>query len=243
MFGSKTLNFAHRGFTASAPENSLAAFKAAMELGVDGIELDTRLCKSGELVVFHDPTLKRMTNGRGFIKNKTLAELRELRLKYADAPSEERIPTLEEVVATAKSNLLLNIEIKANGLPKDHVESEVVNLVRRCGIADQTIISSFNPVIIRRINKLDSALMTGYLVDKNFRFRNSEIPLTKFIGASAIHLEHSLVKDKLIAKMRDLNYYVAVWTVNDPEEMRRLIHLGVHAIITDRPNVLKEMGV
>jgi glycerophosphoryl diester phosphodiesterase len=90
---------------------------------------------------------------------------------------------------------------------------------------------------------LDSALLTGYLVDKNFRFRNSEIPLTKFSGASAIHLEHTIVKDKLIEKMRDMNYYSAVWTVNDPAVMRRFIDLGVNAIITDRPNVLKDMDL
>ena len=94
IFKQKPLNFAHRGFTATAPENSMAAFKAAVELGAHGIELDVRTCKTGELVVFHDPTLARMTNGRGFIKNKTLEELKELRIKTHDGMTDEQIPTI-----------------------------------------------------------------------------------------------------------------------------------------------------
>ena len=239
MFGDRTLNFAHRGFTVSAPENSLAAFEAAVEIGVDGIELDARVCKSGELIVFHDPTLKRMTDGRGFIKNKILAELRDLRLKSADGSSSERIPCLSEVLDYCKGKTLLNIEIKTNGLPKDQIEARLVKMVKEHRVEEQTIISSFNPVVIRRIKKLDPDLLTGYLIDKNFTVRKSEVPLTKFSGARAVHLEQSLVKEKLIARMKRLGYFCVVWSVNDPKIMRRFVAMGVHAIISDKPDVLK----
>lgn len=239
MFGDTTLNFAHRGFTVSAPENSLAAFEAAVELGVDGIELDTRVCKSGELIVFHDPTLKRMTDGRGFIKTKTLTELRDLRLKSAEGSSGERIPSLSEVLDYCKGKALLNIEIKTNGLPKDHIEARLVKMVKDHRVEEQTIISSFNPVIIRRIKKIDPDLLTGYLIDKKFTVRKFEVPLTKLSGARAVHLEQSLVKEKLIARMKRLGYFCVVWSVNDPQTMRRFVAMGVHAIISDKPAVLK----
>ncbi len=237
----RTLNFAHRGFTRAAPENSLAAFKAAMELGVDGIEFDVRTCKSGEVVVFHDPTLARMTDGRGFVKNKTLAELKRLRLRSDNPELDERIPTLEELVETVRGRLLLNVEIKTKGLPKDHIENKVVEILRSYGLEYQTIISSFNPIVLRRIRKLDDQIMTGYLLDKNFTVRKSEIPLSRLAGAKAIHFEKSLVTQKLLDKIKRLGVYSAVWTVNDPELMRRFLAMGVNAIISDRPEVLKKI--
>ena len=191
------------------------------------------------MIVFHDPTLKRMTDGRGFVKNKTLAELRDLRLKSADGGSSERIPCLNEVLDYCKGKALLNIEIKTNGLPKDHIETKLVKMVKDQQVEEQTIISSFNPVVIRRIRKIDPDMLTGYLIDKNFTVRKSEVPLTKLSGARAVHLEQSLVKEKLIARMRRLGYFCVVWNVNDPQSMRRFVAMGVNAIISDKPDVLK----
>jgi glycerophosphoryl diester phosphodiesterase len=238
----KTLIVAHRGFTAAAPENSLAAFKAAMELGVDGIELDVRTCKSGEVVVFHDPILARMTNGRGFVKNKTLAELKRLRITSANSELDERIPTLAELIEQVRGKVFLNVEIKTNGLPKNHIEEKVVAILRQYGIEYQTIISSFNPIVLRRIHKIDDQIITGYLIDKNFSFRNSEIPLAKLAGARVLHLEKNLVKEKLINRVRDLGIYSLVWTVNDPEMMKQFKAMGVHGIITDRPDLLQRIN-
>ena len=241
IFAGKTLNFAHRGFTTAAPENSLAAFKSAMDLGVDGIELDVRTCKSGEVVVFHDPTLKRMTNGRGFVRNKTLAELKSLRLNSDNASLNEGIPTLEEVIDAVGERLVLNIEIKTNGLPRNNIESKVVEILGRHGVEHSTIISSFNPVVIRRLTRIDRDLLTGYLIDKNFTVRKSEIPMTKLSGAKAVHLDKSLAQQKLIQRLRDRGYYSVVWSVNDPYLMKELLQMGVDGIITDRPDLLKDL--
>ncbi|HEX9652182.1 MAG TPA: glycerophosphodiester phosphodiesterase family protein [bacterium] len=237
----KTLNFAHRGFTLQAPENSMAAFKAAMALGVDGIEFDVRTCKSGEVVVFHDPTLARLTDGGGFVKSKTLTELRALRIKSSNTELDERIPTLDELIETVKDRLLLNVEIKTKGLPKDHIEQKVVEILRHYGIAYQTIISSFNPIVLRRIRKIDDQIVTGYLLDKNFTFRNSEIPLSRLAGAKAIHFEKTLVTQKRLDKVRELGIYSAVWTVNDPNLMQQFVDMGVNVIISDRPDILKKI--
>ncbi len=226
IFNNKPLNFAHRGFTASAPENSLAAFRAALELGVDGIELDVRACKTGEIVVLHDPTLSRMTNGRGFVKGKSLKEIKSLRINSQNPGQDERIPTLEEVIELVKDRAILNVEIKTRGLPKDHIEKKVVDILRQYGIEYKTIISSFNPI-------------AGFLIEKNFSVRRSEIPLTKFSGAKAIHLEKSIAKELIIRKIQEAGYYCVVWSVNDPGQMQQFINLGVNGIITDKPDLLK----
>jgi glycerophosphoryl diester phosphodiesterase len=241
IFENKFLNFAHRGFTASAPENSLAAFRAALELGVDGIELDVRTCKTGEVVVFHDSTLARLTNGKGFIKGKSLAELKSLRLNNHKRDLFLQIPTFEEVIELVIGRAILNVEIKTKGLPKDHIENKVVAILRQYGIEYQTIISSFNPIVIRRLRKIDDQLITGFLIEKNFRVRHSEIPMTKFSGAKAIHIEKSMAKKSIIKKIQEFGYYCVVWTVNEPQEMQRLINLGVNAIITDKPDLLKNL--
>lgn len=237
----RTLNFAHRGLTLAAPENSMAAFKAAVDLGVDGIEFDVRTCKSGEVVVFHDPTLARLTDGRGFVKSKTLSELKALRIKSSNPNLDERIPTLEELIAAMKGHVFLNVEIKTKGLPKDHIESKVVEILRHYGLEYQSIISSFNPIVLRRLRKIDDQIITGYLLDKNFTFRNSEIPLSRIAGAKAIHFEKTLVTQKLLDKVRELGIYSAVWTVNDPDLMRQFVEMGMQVIISDRPDILKNI--
>jgi glycerophosphoryl diester phosphodiesterase len=241
IFDTKPLNFAHRGYTVSAPENTLAAFQAALDLGVDGIEFDVRTCKSGEVVVFHDSMLTRMTNGRGFVKNKTLAELKRLKIRGQNPDMNHPIPTLEEVIELVNGRAILNVEIKTKGLPKDHIEGKVVAILRQYGIEYNTILSSFNPIVMRRIKKIDDEIITGFLMDKSFTVRYSEIPLTKLAGAKAIHLENNLAKDSFIRKIQALGFYCVVWNVNNPEEMRRLIDLDVNGIITDRPGQMKEI--
>ena len=241
IFNGTSLNFAHRGFTRSAPENSLSAFAAAIELGVDGIELDVRTCKTGEVIVFHDPTVARMTNGRGFVKNKTLEELKRLRLRNQNLEINENIPTLEEVIELLDGRVILNIELKTKGTRKESLEKKVVDIIGYYGIADSTVISSFNPIAVRRIRKIDDRLTTGLILNKNFNIRRSEIPLTKLVGAKALHLEKSLVRAKLIKKIKDLGFYCVVWSENDPGKMQQMIDIGIDAIITDKPDVLKNV--
>ncbi|MFQ5709476.1 MAG: glycerophosphodiester phosphodiesterase [bacterium] len=241
IFDQETLNFAHRGFTARAPENSLAAFRAAIELGVDGIELDVRLCKTGEIVVLHDATVTRMTYGRGFVKARSLSELKRLRLRSDHADLDEHIPTLEEVLELVDGRVLLNIEIKTKGYPRDFIENKVAGIIKRFGVEDKTIISSFNPIVIRRVKKINDRLITGYLMDKSLRVRYSEIPLSKLTRANAIHLEKSLAKDSLLKKIRDFGFYCLVWSVNEREQMQQLLDQGVQGIITDRPDLLNEL--
>lgn len=241
IFANKPLNFAHRGFTKSATENTLSAFKAAFELGVDGIELDVRTCKSGEVIVFHDPTLNRLTDGRGFVKNKTLDELQRFRIRNSESGVEERIPTLEEVIEFVGDKVILNVEIKANGLPKVQIEKKVVGILQKYGIDGRTIISSFNPLVLRRIRKFAPDMFTGFLIEGKFNLRKSEIPFSKMVGAQAIHIKENLATEEFIKKLQKLGYYCIVWGVNEAKSMLQLSRLGIEAIITDNPDVFKQV--
>jgi glycerophosphoryl diester phosphodiesterase len=233
------LNFAHRGFVSPAgPENTLAAFEAALELGVDGIEFDVRMCKSGEIIVFHDATLQRLTGARGFVSKSNLAELRKLRI----LSTEERIPLLSEVLELTKEKAMLNVEIKANGINQRGLERNVVNLLKKHDLINDTIISSFNPLVLAKINKQKTGdLNTGYLVDRNFRLWNSAILVGKALSARALHIDHRLAKPRFLKRIRKSGLFCLAWTVNKKEDMQALIEMGVHGIITDKPEQLKAL--
>jgi glycerophosphoryl diester phosphodiesterase len=235
------LNFAHRGFTRQAPENSMAAFEAALALGVDGIELDVRLCGSGEVVVFHDAHLSRMTNGSGLVRNKTLAELRTLRLSLPGGLSEEKIPTLSEVAALVHGKLLLNVEIKSNGGGRSRLERKILSVLAEHDLRQACIVSSFNPMVLRRMRKLDREIAIGLLVEKNIMLPNAELLLLRFVGANGLHLSSALVREKLLEKMRRSDIFSFIWTVNDRDAMQSLVDLAIDGIITDRPDLLSNL--
>jgi len=239
-----TLNFAHRGYTKDAPENSIAAFKAAATLGVDGIEFDVRVCASGEVVVFHDQYVKRMTGMPGQVKMLNLNDLRDLRLVQNGHPITENIPTLTEAVEAIDKNSIINIEIKSNGLPNRHrIEEKVVDILTQYDLFDRTIISSFHPLIMRRFGKLNPQIIKGFLFDKTFNVSQTQVIFTKIAKARAIHIKGSLLKSDLVKKIKARGYACVAWTINERARMNELLNLGVHAIITDRPDLLKQLSM
>jgi len=242
LFNSGTSNFAHRGYTANAPENTLAAIQAAIDLSADGVEFDVRTCKSGEVVVFHDASLERMTNGAGMVRDMTLSELKQFKLKQGDKETGEVIPTLQEALELIDGRIAMNIEIKADFLPEKHqVEEKVIDLVKKFDIEKQTIVSSFHPLTVRKLKKVDDTILNGFLFDKNFFFRHYIFAFTRLLGAKAMHMEGSIATTNFVKRVLSSGYNCLVWTVNSPELMKRLINDGVHAIITDRPDLLKEI--
>lgn len=217
----------------------MKAFRDAMQLGADGIELDVRRCRSGEVVVFHDSRLDRMTNGNGLLKNTPLAGLKTLRIVHQGRETEEQIPTLEEVLDLVRDKMLVNIEIKANGLPtRNNLEEKVLQICGRFGLEYKVILSSFNPLTVRKVRKLDEQVLNGFIIDKNFNIGNTELLLGKVARARAIHMESSLLTAALARKISRRGLYCLVWTVNAREAMRRFVQLGVNGIITDKPDVL-----
>ncbi len=238
----KAYNIAHRGYTVAAPENTMKAFQDAITLGADGIELDVRTCKSGEVVVFHDAKLERMTNGVGLVKNKSLDELRELRIVAAGKETAQAIPTLDDVLELTRGHLFVNIEIKANGLTVRHnIEEKVLDICRRFGLEHKVVISSFNPLSVRKVRKFDRQAVNGFIIDSKVAAANGELFITKLSGGRGIHIEGALLTPELGVKVREKGYYLMAWTINEPAEMQRCLDLNLNGIITDRPDLLKKL--
>lgn len=231
----RPLVMAHRGAKDVAPENTLAAFEAARELGADAIELDVTRCASGEIIVLHDDTVDRTTDGAGRADAMPLEALRTLDAgSWFDARfAGERVPLLEEVLEQMGHRLRLNIEIKGRSLSSDGIEAEVATMLRRHGLLQETIISSFNPAALWRMRRAAPELGRGLLYAGDM-----PLPLRRawgryLVAPQALHPHHSMVDAAYVAWARRKGYRVNVWTVNEPADIQRMAALGVDAIITD----------
>ncbi len=239
----RVLNFAHRGASHDAPQNTLAAFRLAREMGADGVELDVQASKDGEAVVIHNFTVDATTDGQGRVADKTLAELKELDAgSWFDARfTSQRIPTLQEVIIVLGHQLLLNIELKTRVFGSTGLIAEVVRLIEDHNLVHRVVVSSFNPFSLRQVKKLNPRIHTGLLYYFDLPAHLARSVLLSLAGSDALHPEKRLVNQKYMSWARERGYRVNVWTVDDPAEMKRLIALGVDGIITNRPDVLREV--
>lgn len=235
----RPLIFAHRGACRVAPENTLPAFAAAVQLGADGVELDVQYSADGGLVVFHNPTLEKTSTGRGRVTAHTLAELQALDAGSWFGPefAGTRIPTLAEVLALLKGRLLVNIELKALDLASNSLGPDVVQLVRRYDMADQVVLSSFNPFALRAAKQAGPEIEAGLLLSLELpRWTRWEI-IRRYSRAEGLHPELAMVDQAYMARARRLGMPVRVWTVNEEADLHRMAALGVDTIITDVPDV------
>ncbi len=243
FYRDRPLIFAHRGARDVAPENTLAAFDAAIQAGADGIELDVRRCRTGEVVVMHDEVVDRTTNGSGRVETISLEMLRLLDAGswFAQEFRDERIPTLAETLDLVGHRLLVNIEIKATRLRSDGLEAEVVQLVRERDMQDRVIISSFNPAVLIRLKRLAPELPRGLLYAPDLPVYLSRAWAVPLIRPCALHPHYSMVTEHSVREARRAGYRVNAWTVNEDHDMMRLINLGVDGIITDHPGRLYDL--
>lgn len=239
----RPLNYAHRGACHDAPENTLAAFAAAADKGADGIELDVQLSKDGHIVVIHDFNLETTTDGRGLVRNRTLAELKELDAGawFASAFAGQRIPTLQEVFDTVGGRLLLNIELKTPSWRGDRLAAAVVQAVEKNNLQERVLISSFNPLALRQVRKHNARIAIGLLYASDLPFRLRRPWLHGLIRPDALHPHRSLVDDSFMRWAKGQGYRVHTWTVDEPSEMRRLAQRKVDLIITNRPGRLRRV--
>jgi glycerophosphoryl diester phosphodiesterase len=234
----KIIVYAHRGASAYAPENTLAAFKKAVALGADGIELDVQLTKDNNLVIIHDYELQRVSNGKGMVKDKTLSELKELDFgsKFGKEYKDEKIPNLEEVLELIQGwNGILNVEIKsAPQFTNEGVEEKVIEVLRRYNYINKTIISSFNHLTLLKIKEIDADVTTAILYDEQM-----EEPWTyaKYLGTAAIHPSGYSLTPEIVKECHKENVKVNVWTLNKEQEMNLAIKAGVDGIITNYPDI------
>jgi glycerophosphoryl diester phosphodiesterase len=237
----RPLIFAHRGACKVAPENTLPAFLAAIELGADGVELDVQYSSDGHLVVMHNPSLDATTDGSGRVTSHTFEELQALDAGSWFDPrfAGTRIPALDEVLELLRGKLLVNIELKALDMSTQGIGADAAAAVRDHDMADQVVLSSFNPFALRRAKRagpnIECALLLAPDLPAWTRWR-----LTRWYGkVDAVHPELPMVDEAYVEKARKRHLPVRVWTVNEDADMRRMIALDVDAMITDEPDRLK----
>jgi glycerophosphoryl diester phosphodiesterase len=217
------LRIGHRGAAGHAPENTSASFSKALELGCDMTELDVHLCGSGELVVIHDETVDRTTDGFGQVANLTLRELKQL-----DAGQGERIPTLEEVLALLKRRIMLNIELKGLGTAKP-----VLALVESIGWRrDALLITSFDWAMLHEYRELDPDARIGPLTYNNL---NDAMVFAQSIAAHSINPYHRHLNTGYLREAHGKGFRIYPWTVNQSEDIEHVIKMGVDGVISDYP--------
>jgi glycerophosphoryl diester phosphodiesterase len=239
-----TLNMAHRGASGHAPENTLAAFLLAAEMGADGIELDVHLSADGQAVVIHNDTVDATTDGTGRVSKMTCAELQALDAGGWMDPqfAGERIPTLQQVFDAVGQRVLVNVEIKVEaGYHPLEQEAETVRLIEDNHMVDRVIISSFSPSSLRRVHRLNPCIQLGFLYAKGEPAFLPWLVRRLYAPFSALHPQLSWVDERYMAQARRRGQRVNVWTVNDAGEMERMRDLGVDAIITNFPDTLRDV--
>ncbi|MBC85813.1 MAG: phosphodiesterase [Bdellovibrionaceae bacterium] len=216
----------HRGAKDEWPENTLLGIQKAIDCGVDGIEIDVRQSKDGQLIVLHDDTLDRTTNLNGKVEDLTLAEIRK-----ADAGMGEKIPTLEEVLQlTIKNNVHLFIESKVLG-----VESELLSIMDKLDAYEHCTVICFNHYLIRSLNDRSSNLNTGCLLV------GTPLDPTKIVkdaGADLLALNIFTMDKRLVDQCEKDNIKVAVWNANTTEDVDLMKSLGVYGVMTDLPTTI-----
>lgn len=227
--------YAHRGSSGTHPENTLAAFKEAARLPVYGVEFDVHLTKDRELVVIHDETINRTSNGSGFVKDMTLEELRiyDFGSWFSEDYKGETIPTLEEVLQVfLEVHHHINIELKSDIFPYDGMEEQVLALVLSLQLESRVLISSFNHEAIRKVKRLQPELQTAVLFMETLV---DPLAYVRNIPAEALHLFLPAAVRPFTKKVIEDGGIVRVFTVNEKEYVEALQEIGVHAIFTDFP--------
>lgn len=228
---------AHRGASAYAPENTLAAFKLALQQGADGIELDAKLTADGQVVVIHDATVDRTTPHHGRVVDFRLNDLRKMDAgsHFDIAFKGEPIPSLEEVFKAVGLLTIINVELTNYAAPNDSLPDKVAELVHRHKLAGRVIFSSFNPIALIRIRRLVPEAPVGLLTAPGPRGALLRSWIGGLLGYDALHPHYGDVTPSLVARAHRRGRKVFTWTVNPEDEIRRLIALNVDGIITDDP--------
>jgi glycerophosphoryl diester phosphodiesterase len=241
MLTHRALIYAHRGANNAAPENTLAAFCLAQQQGADGIEMDVKLTADGEVVVMHDQTVDRTTDGHGLLRNFRQAELRRLDAgSWFDSQFHgERVPTLAEIFETLKAGILYDIELTNYGTPFDGLLEKVLALIKKYGLAQNVMVSSFYPTNILRFRGLAPSIPGGVIAPQGMPGALSRSFVGRWFAPRVVIPVYLDLTPGFIRRQKAHKRKVIPWTVNQPEDMRRLVEWGVDGLITDVPGLAR----
>ncbi|MHA1909232.1 MAG: glycerophosphodiester phosphodiesterase [Candidatus Thorarchaeota archaeon] len=224
----KPLVIGHRGAPNVSPENTLQSFESAIQLGADMFELDLQESSDGHLVIIHDYHVERISDHKGMVSNLSLKELQSI-----DLGNGAFIPTLEEVLDAFKGRIGINIDIKVLG-----IESKILDMVADRDMMNDVIFSSFFYGILAELKEIDLNATTAVLYEKVL---DDPIAYALDLGASAINPSYLLIEPHIIEQAHQNNLQVYPWTVNDEDNMTKLIKMGVDGIITNSPDVCRRI--
>jgi glycerophosphoryl diester phosphodiesterase len=240
----RPLVFAHRGASAHAPENTLAAFELALAHGADGIELDAKLSADGEVIIIHDATIDRTTGEKGRVSQLTLAALRELDAGsfFSETYKGEKIPTLAEVFETIGKRAFINVELSNYyTVPRDRLADKVCELVKKFGLQENILFSSFLASNLTRTQGLLPDVPRGLLALGGWKGWWARSFGFNFGSYQALHPNLRDTTPQQIARVHRLKRRVHVYTVSTAEQMRRLFAWGADGIFTGDPKLAKEI--
>jgi len=225
--------FAHRGASENYPENTLLSFDKAVMSGAKAVELDVHKTKDEKLVVIHDEDIKRTFQGKGLIKDFTLAELKSFKPKNLEFENSKlcKLPTLSEVLEILNHrNIFINIELKTDIIHYSTIEKDVINMVKKYDIVDNVLLSSFNHSSLEICKSIDNKIKLGVLFDNRM---NNIIEYAKDLGAYSINPNVHLVNEDLISLAHESNLKVFTYTVNKASTVNTLDKIGCDGIFTD----------
>jgi glycerophosphoryl diester phosphodiesterase len=237
------LVIAHRGDSAHRPENTLASFATALELGCSAVEMDVQLTRDGHVVVIHDSRLERTTSGHGDVRELTLAEVRAVSAghpsRFGDAWTGERIPTLAEALALLRDRARALVEIKVESVTDDAgggLEALTAQEIRRSGMADRVAVISFDQRAIVRLRQLAPEMTRGRMFS---RTSPDELLRDAAEAGCELVLPHkSQLSDELVRRVRSAGLKLGTWIVDEPEELRELAHFDLYGVGSNRPGIL-----
>lgn len=233
------INYGHRGASGYYPENTMIAFEKAVALGANGIETDVQMTKDGVLVLIHDESVERTTNGLGYVKDYSYKDIKELNSSnyMKNYNTKTYVPTVEEFLAFAKAHdIYINFELKNSIFPYDRMENKLIDAILRVGVEDKVILSSFNHYSVVRCKEIYSNIKTGILYME--ALYKPEV-YCKSVKADTIHPYYLSVNENVIMSAHKLGIKVNPFTINDEKTMKSLISIGVDGIITNYPDKLK----
>ncbi len=229
----------HRGASSDAPENTLAAFQLALAQGADGVELDARLCRTGEVVVFHDERLDRLAGTAGRVADTPWSTLSRLEVRAGPSGSRPgRIPLLSEVLEVLPRTAFINVELKCEDWAGTAV-ADAAGALLDAGHRDHVVVSSFDPRCLLRLALAHPRLRRGLLLDPDRSQLLQRAVTLRLVGRDAVHPEASHLTRDDVHRWHGMGREVAVWTVDDAEAARRLRAWGVDSCITNRPGALR----